>query len=324
MLLESLKENLLTLLKINGVSGEEAEIRNWLYSSLDSHVDELFIDRRGNLIGNKKIGTGKGATIMLSAHMDTVRGVKKGKVIIDKGEIVIAKYNGRRAILGADDRAGIAIILEVLNNIPESFNGNIKLAFTVSEEVGSAGADSIDDSFFNDVDLAIVVDRKGNRDIVVGYDVPFCSDEVGFFMENVSKSIGMDWKCVKTDELSDASVFANNNVNTVNVSAGYENEHTINEFVSVVNMKDTVELIRQVFVMINRHHLAFGDVPMSNHWTKGTTDDFMWVEVEDLNGQVFAYKAGNDFVLKQGTESIIISPENFKILFEKVNKTLDN
>ncbi|MEL0642581.1 hypothetical protein V6260_18530, partial [Pseudoalteromonas aliena] len=87
----------------------------------------------------------------------------------------------------------------------------------------------IDPDWYKDVDLAIVVDRRSNRDIVAGCGMAFCSDAVGYFMEDVSKMADMDWKCVEGG-ISDAMVFAENGINSINLSAGYMNEHTANEY----------------------------------------------------------------------------------------------
>jgi len=55
-------------------------------------------------------------------------------------------------ILGADDRAGVALILNTLMDL--CFNkhrGTIKVALTVEEEIGQHGAENIDKTFFSDV-----------------------------------------------------------------------------------------------------------------------------------------------------------------------------
>src|SRR5690606_37600213 len=110
--------------------------------------------------------------------------------------------------LGADDRAGIAIIISALESLEKlNFNGTIKLAFSREEEIGCIGSGKMNPDWYSNVDLAIVIDRKGNRDIVVGCGMAFCSDSVGHFMEDVSAMCDMDWKCVEGG-ISDAMTFA--------------------------------------------------------------------------------------------------------------------
>lgn len=92
-------------------------------------------------------------------------------------------------ILGADDRAGIAIIMNILKELNQrDFTGTLKITFTVEEEIGQYGAEKIDSSFFDDVDCAISLDRRHASDIVTrnGYQ-DYCSPEFGQFFERVSR-----------------------------------------------------------------------------------------------------------------------------------------
>src|SRR5690606_8667351 len=126
------------------------------------------------------------------------------------------------------------------------------------EEIGCVGAGKIRPDWYVDVDLAIVVDRRGSRDIVVGCGIAFCSDEVGYFMEDASRMADMDYKATEGG-ISDAMVFAENGINSINVSAGYYNEHTENEYVVISEMKDTVKLILQVIAIVNQFYKTFGE-----------------------------------------------------------------
>lgn len=57
------------LLSTTGVSGNEERVRNLIESEIKKYVDEIYIDKLGNLIAHKKGGHPK---IMLAAHMDEV------------------------------------------------------------------------------------------------------------------------------------------------------------------------------------------------------------------------------------------------------------
>lgn len=313
---------LIDLLNIYGISGNETAVRNYLKPILHDLMTEVFVDPYGNLLASKTYGTGEGANVMLSAHMDTVHNTKKNKKIVNKSGIITAELpNGSRTVLGADDRAGIAIILTVLKRIPESFNGIIKVAFTREEEVGSVGAERLSKLFCKNVNLAIVVDRKGNRDIVVGSDRPYCSDAVGDFMEYVSETIGFDYKCVKGGS-SDASIFSRNKINSVNLSSGYQNEHTENEFLSINDMKDTIKLIIETISSINDFYKDFGKVPRNNKWVDRCEfdEDIMWEEQNDPNGLVYAYTENEYIVMKQGEDEVSMLQDNFISLSQKIIK----
>lgn len=325
-----MEEQLIDLLNIHGISGNEAPVRGYIIPILSELMDTTFIDDYGNLLAEKKMGNGKGATILLSAHMDTVRGVLAERKLIfkDKGFILSDK-----GALGADDRAGIAIILEILRNLDmlTAFNGTIKVAFSREEEIGCIGANKIDPLWIQGTDLAIVVDRRGNRDIVVGCGQAFCSNEVGDFMENVSQMIEQDWSCVEGG-ISDAMTFSERGINSINISAGYENEHTDKEWVSTICMKDSVLLILQTIAVINQFCSGFGEVPTENNWVQSYSyknkyyygqdnfeEDIIWAEeVDVVNGDVYLYEVGNNIIIQQKEQEIIISRNVFKSLMKQL------
>jgi tripeptide aminopeptidase len=242
--LETFKHRLYSLLSINGKSGKEAMIRQILYRKLQQKTDWCEIDDYGNLLA--AVHCGNGPTILLSAHMDTVRPFSPKRTIIENGTIL----SSSRGILGADDRAGIAVILEILDFIRHSrFKGTLKIAFTVEEEIGCLGSRHIDPTFLQDIDVAIVVDRRGTRDIVTSYAgiVPFCDDNYGRIFETAGALAGMpDWK-MAPGGLSDAKVFAEFGIPSVNLSVGYEHEHTELETLDYKATLETVLLLEAVF-----------------------------------------------------------------------------
>lgn len=128
------------------------------------------------------------ATIGFIAHMDTAdfnsenvnpRVIENydGKDIILSDNIVtdiktfpnLLKYKGDtlvvtdgHTLLGADNKAGIANILTAMNYLlkhPEIKHGDVRIAFTIDEEIGT-GADSFDVADFN-ADFAYTVDGGG-------------------------------------------------------------------------------------------------------------------------------------------------------------------
>jgi putative aminopeptidase FrvX len=338
MLMKNLRNKLVRLLNIHGVSGDEANVRKYLKPILEYNMDTVEIDNYGNLLATKKVGDGNGATVLLSAHMDTVKGVLADRELIEKNGVI----SSDKGALGADDRAGIAIILTVLENINKlGFDGTIKVAFSREEEIGCVGSGKIDPKWYEDVDLALVCDRRGSRDIVVGCGMAFCSNEVGHFMEDVSKMADMDYKATEGG-ISDAMTFAEEGVNSVNLSVGYYNEHTAKEYVVISEMKDTVRLILQTIAIINQFVDTFGEVPRENRWVKawGSSksssksnysyasyyedgwDDMIYAEEFDTNGDVFVYEIGKDVVIQQGDNEVLLSRESLKGLMEQLKDVL--
>ena len=328
--MKKMRKNLIDLLNIHGVSGSEKEVGKYLSDYLNDKVDDMYLDDYYNLIAEKKCGTGKGAVVMLSAHMDTVYGVKKKRKLIEKNGVISSSTGA----LGADDRAGIAIILSVLDNLENiNFNGTLRLAFPREEEIGCVGSSKIHPDIYKDTDLAIVVDRRGSRDIVVGCGMAFCSNEVGNFMENVAGLAGMDdWKCVEGG-ISDAMSYSEGGINAINLSAGYYNEHTDKEYVVLSEMWDTVKLITQVFPVINDFAHTFSAVGMTNKWVKGyksknysttyfedTFEEDFYAETFDGKDEVFVFDVGmNDCIIQKGQKELIISKDALRDIISQLH-----
>ncbi|MGM8213348.1 M20/M25/M40 family metallo-hydrolase [Virgibacillus sp. W0430] len=96
-----------------------------------------------NLIGNDE----KIEPILFTAHMDTVSPGKSIKPFIKNGYI----QTDGTTILGADDKAGITSLLEMIRVLKENniSHGNIQIIITVGEESGLIGAKNIDTSLIS-------------------------------------------------------------------------------------------------------------------------------------------------------------------------------
>ena len=80
---------LLELINAFGVSGKEMAVREIITKNIKGHVDNIHVDKLGNLIGHKK---GKRSKIMLAAHMDEIGLMVKN--IEKDGKIRISKIGG--------------------------------------------------------------------------------------------------------------------------------------------------------------------------------------------------------------------------------------
>jgi tripeptide aminopeptidase len=109
----------------------------------------------GNLFGTLKGNVKNAPRILLNAHIDTVVPGIGIKPVIRKGVI---RSDGK-TILGADNKAGVVAIMEVLRVIKEKKipHGDIDVLFTVAEEIGLCGAKFIDKKFLK-ADFGLVLD----------------------------------------------------------------------------------------------------------------------------------------------------------------------
>lgn len=145
---DRLVETFITLVKIPSPSYQEEEVRNWLRKKLEQLDVQVTIDKHGNIIAKKpgqgsRQGAGqKHSPLLLSSHMDTVQPCHNVKPVI-RGDVIMTDGT---TILGADNKAGLAYILEMLQIIKEYELDHVPLeiVFSVAEEQFSAGADALD------------------------------------------------------------------------------------------------------------------------------------------------------------------------------------
>ncbi len=144
-----LQNILYELLKINSPSQKERSVSDYIKKYLsklriDTNVDDT--SRKtgsdtGNLIA-KIDGSIKKAPIMFSVHMDTIEATNGLKIMEKDGRIM----SDGSTILGADDKAGLAIVIEMIEVLRESSEKHlpIEVVFSVSEEIGLVGVKALD------------------------------------------------------------------------------------------------------------------------------------------------------------------------------------
>ncbi|QTD39469.1 M20/M25/M40 family metallo-hydrolase [Sporosarcina sp. Te-1] len=234
------------LLSIPGSSGREGKVRNYVARELAPLVDECYTDSSGNLIAKATYGSGRGPVILLNSHLDVYEELLPERTIIKEDGI----WRSSRGILGADDRAGIAVLLHIARYLRTMrFNGTVKYIATVEEEIGLVGARHVDQALLQDIDMAFVLDRRGSGDIVTscgGYE-PFCTEVFGRTLEEIANmSEAGEWVCTAGGS-SDTRIWASAGIQCVNLSVGYGNEHTHEEWLDVKACYGTVKLLKAVF-----------------------------------------------------------------------------
>jgi len=95
----------------------------------------------GNLIARIPSRREDAATILFGAHMDTVAVQGPIEPVVDEGLWI----NRHDAILGADNKVAVAVLLEVARRVSvEGAPVGLELVFTTGEEVGLRGARALD------------------------------------------------------------------------------------------------------------------------------------------------------------------------------------
>lgn len=155
--------------------------------------------------------------ILFVAHVDTVkRDKKKADIVCTTSGIV----RNKKGILGADDRAGVAILLALKKLYPQ-----IHLLFTNFEESGAHGAQVFakrNNLSIEDYKLLVEFDRRGTKHFVSYTALP---TEMKKFVE---KTTNTEYNA--GGSFSDIRILSSTfKIPAVNMATGYTNEHSSSE-----------------------------------------------------------------------------------------------
>lgn len=176
--------------------------------------------------GNEYIYAKGEVPILLVAHVDTVFNYGERLILHDSRHNIIWSPDG----LGADDRAGIAAIIEILNRGLKPH-----VVITNGEENGATGArEAANEIDFPKLKFAISLDRKGSKDAVY---YGCANKEFKEYIESFGFKTGIG-------TFSDISIICPTiGIAGVNLSIGYYLEHTYSEFLMVEVWHNTINRV---------------------------------------------------------------------------------
>ncbi|MHB9133134.1 MAG: M20/M25/M40 family metallo-hydrolase [Armatimonadota bacterium] len=146
---ERLTALFLELLQINSPSRQEGKIAGRMIELLRELGAEIAIDKAGEQLGGETgniiariPGTIDAPPLLFCSHLDTVEPTEQLDIRITEG---IISSDGT-TILGADDKAGLAAIIEMLRMLCDTGTPHppLEIAFTIAEEVGLMGSTVLD------------------------------------------------------------------------------------------------------------------------------------------------------------------------------------
>jgi hypothetical protein len=203
----NIKETFLELTRRTYPHGFEDELVSFL-------PENHFKDKHGNYY--YKIGESRTA---FTCHLDTCSKEQVGIVHVIEGDII--KTDGR-SILGADDKAGMTILLYMIEkNVPGLY------CFFIGEEVGCIGSGlASKDDMFKNYDRMISFDRKGTTSIITHQSSSrTCSDAFGKQLAKLYNSHGLSMCIDNTGVYTDSAEFTYVIPECTNISVGYYSEH---------------------------------------------------------------------------------------------------
>ena len=192
---ERLIANFIKMVEVASLSGQEGAFRNLLkaeFALLGLAAEE---DDAGRVLGGdsgnllvKMQGTVTKPALLLATHMDTVVPGTNIKAVRGNDEIIRSEGD---TILGSDDKAGIAAILEAVQVILEKGLSHppLELLFTVSEEQGLLGIKSFDFSHLESK-YGYVLDSGGAPGTIVVQSP--CQNEIEYRVHGKAAHAGIN------------------------------------------------------------------------------------------------------------------------------------
>jgi len=173
------------------------------------------------------------APVILAAHLDTVKGTRPRGVRVEEG---VARGIG--GALGADDKAGVALIMALVARGPRE---GVGYALFLSEEEGCVGSnEALDAGLFRGAKAMVSLDRKATKDVVIEQrGQPTASEEAGRWL---AKELGMG-HAPASGVWTDSAVFAGVIPECLNLSVGYEGAHTDQDRQDLVYLDELEEAL---------------------------------------------------------------------------------
>jgi putative aminopeptidase FrvX len=247
------------LLSVPSKTYQEEDMVEYICSELDNiegvtyHRDEMM-----NVYATKgELNEGEYYPMFI-AHTDTVHHkvdkiiVKEEKLIrpntfgktFDKTEVDCLKAyteGGNPTGIGGDDKCGIFICLELLQQLDK-----VKIGLFVSEETGCHGSSKCDENFLQDVGYITQYDAPGNHLISeICSGVRLFERDSEFFTKTlkvIEESFGNEM-LIQSHPYTDISQLKKKvDVSCINMSCGYYNMHSNQEFVSIEDVRCAIEV----------------------------------------------------------------------------------
>ncbi len=164
----------LELVKIPSPSRREAAVADYIRGAIASPDCTIEEDETGGQIGGEcgnlivRIpARGEGPKLLLAAHMDTIESGEQPIAPIVDGDNINSEGD---TILGADDKTGVACLLELLHRLEEDQvpHGELRVLFTVAEEKELLGVLAMESGVYDDLDAGIVLDHSIPEEIIIG------------------------------------------------------------------------------------------------------------------------------------------------------------
>lgn len=249
------------LYMIDHPSGSEQKMLSFIINECKSIPNITFeLDYHDNLFITKNTNNPDTFACVI-AHTD--------QIVTNKGEYEVCnlddkilfgshKLDGSSCGLGCDDSNGICVAIQLLKVLPD-----LKCVFTTEEELGVRGAQKavFNTEFLNNIRFFLQADRRGSSDLIVHTNgIKIVTDEFLTDLEPIVNKYGYS-KNIGT--LTDVGEFVDEvKICGVNISCGYYNEHTVNEYCVISELENCLNFMYEIITTLpdnKRYELQLRD-----------------------------------------------------------------
>ena len=237
---------------------------NWLTENSIPH----FVDEHNNVYATKQESSELPEDFYFPcviSHTDTVHNIDTINIREEmlnnaqgQEKLSYKAYNdeGNPTGIGGDDKCGVFACLTLLQDLP-----NVKAAFFVSEETGCHGSLKASEEFFKNVGYGIQFDAPENWMITEKCYGQVLFDRNTEFFETCDKVLteGMDNNFMEYMVHPYTDVYALRgkfDFSCINISIGYYDYHTRNEYVVVEDVFNGIDMGKQMIIGLGNklHH----------------------------------------------------------------------
>ena len=232
-------EQLIRVMQVQSVTYKTERMQRFIKKELAKMNLQSTADKYGNLYVTK--GNADLYPTMV-CHIDTVHDINNNVEIvqIDDKLLAIDRVTLKRYGIGGDDKVGIYITLQMLKQFT-----NFKAVFFLDEENGCIGSSQADFNYFNDSTIVLECDRRGITDFVTSISgTTLSNDELQNDISHILKKY--DRKCVSGGITDVGEIAENNTVQVANMSCGYYDPHSDNEYIIIPEVEATKQMCYEI------------------------------------------------------------------------------
>ena len=265
--------HILTILSTQRKAGTKEEeafvVRHVLPLAEHPNATQFSQDKYGNVF----IEVCGGSDKLFTAHTDMIVIPNTKQAVLYDANLLLA-YT-KDCTLGADDGAGMWLLMQMLDaGVP------CWLAFFREEEIGGRGssfAAKDNPEFFKSFTHCISFDRRGTGDVITHQSwIRCCSDELAAHLSSALNEQGLDYRPCDGGVFTDSANFTDIIAECLNVSCGYNHEHTADEELDVdhlLRLRDAVVKIDWTTMPVKREP---GDGDFKYHYS--------WCDYRNFDG----------------------------------------